>query len=424
MKLKLSVITMVLLCVIVENQASQYTGVCWDKDKKKWKAQLTHNYKKVHGGLFENEEHAAMKVNLLCDKYGIKRKNPMIIIEPHAIQQHFKIKTSIYFDVSWNNNAKKWQAMLYHNQKHNYGGLFDKEEDAAMKINLLCDMYAIERKNPMIDIELFEDHQVHNQTSKYAGVTWNKNNKCWQAQLQHNNKKYHGGNFDKEEHAAMNINLLCDKLGLKRKNPMIDIEFDRIQKVHNSTSQYIGVSWNKNTKTWQAQLMHKGKKYFAGLFDNEKHAAMKVNLLCDKLGIQRKNPMIDIEFDVIPQGHNSTSKYTGVYWDKNRKKWKAQMVLKGKKYCGGHFDYEKHAAMKVNLLCDKLGKQRKNPMVDIEFDAIEQKTKSNQSKAENLANEKEAKVEEDNILYGLKDQCENNFMNQTYQSQKRKRNKD
>ena len=73
--------------------------------------------------------------------------------------------------------------------------------------------------------------EVHNQTSKYAGVTWNKNNKCWQAQLQHNNKKYHGGNFDKEEHAAMNINLLCDKLGLKRKNPMVDIKFDEIRRV-------------------------------------------------------------------------------------------------------------------------------------------------------------------------------------------------
>ena len=36
-----------------------------------------------------------------------------------------------------------------------------------------------------------------------------------------------------------------------------------------------------------------------------------------------------------------------------------------------------------------------------------------QSKAENIANEKEAKVEEENILYGLKDQCENNFMKQT-----------
>jgi hypothetical protein len=28
-----------------------------------------------------------MKLNLLCDKNGIKRKNPMIIIEPDEIQQ-------------------------------------------------------------------------------------------------------------------------------------------------------------------------------------------------------------------------------------------------------------------------------------------------------------------------------------------------
>ena len=47
-----------------------------------------------------------------------------------------------------------------------------------------------------------------------------------------------------------------------------------------------------------------------------------------------------------------------------------------------------------------------------------------ESKAENIVNEKEVKVEEENILYGLKDQCENNFMKQTYQSQKRKRNED
>ena len=48
---------------------------------------MTYNYKKVHGGLFETEEHAAMKVNLLCDKYGIKRKNQTIDLEPHAMKQ-------------------------------------------------------------------------------------------------------------------------------------------------------------------------------------------------------------------------------------------------------------------------------------------------------------------------------------------------
>ena len=48
---------------------------------------MTHNQKQYHGGLFENEKHAAMKVNSLCDKCEIERKNPMIIIEPDKIQQ-------------------------------------------------------------------------------------------------------------------------------------------------------------------------------------------------------------------------------------------------------------------------------------------------------------------------------------------------
>ena len=43
------------------------------------------------------------------------------------------------------------------------------------------------------------------------------------------------------------------------------------------------------------------------------------------------------------------------------------------------------------------------------------------SKAENIVNEKKVKVEEESILYGLKDECENNFMELSSQSQKRKR---
>ena len=48
----------------------------------------------------------------------------------------------------------------------------------------------------------------------------------------------------------------------------------------------------------------------------------------------------------------------------------------GKACCGGLFDTEEHAAMKVNLLCDEFGIRRKNPMIDIEFDAIRQVTHS------------------------------------------------
>ena len=56
---------------------------------------MNHNKKTYYGGHFDNEKHAAMKVNLLCDKYEIERKNPAINLEPNAIQQVIHLLLSI-----------------------------------------------------------------------------------------------------------------------------------------------------------------------------------------------------------------------------------------------------------------------------------------------------------------------------------------
>ena len=56
---------------------------------------MKHNKKEYYAGSFDNEEHAAMKVNLICDKFEIKRKNPMIDIEPESIYQ---VIHSLYFE--------------------------------------------------------------------------------------------------------------------------------------------------------------------------------------------------------------------------------------------------------------------------------------------------------------------------------------
>merc|ERR1711925_35840 len=121
-------------------------------------ATLKYNKKKCYGGQFDNEEHAAMKVNLLCDEYETERQNPTIEIKPEIIQQ--SNKTSKYAGVCWNTNAKKWQVQFVHNKHLYYGGLFDNEEHAAMKVNLLCDKYETERRNPMITIKPNVIHQV------------------------------------------------------------------------------------------------------------------------------------------------------------------------------------------------------------------------------------------------------------------------
>merc|ERR1712034_13214 len=131
-----------------------------------------------------------------------------------------------------------------------------------------------------------------NQTSKYTGVSWHRNN-----------KKYFGGLFDKEEQAAMGVNLLCDKIGKEREN-QIDMKEDAMQQVSNKTSQYIGVSWHKKKKKWESRIRHNKKLYNGGYFDNEEQAAMKVNLLCDKYEIDRKNPNVIIKPNAIQQVSN------------------------------------------------------------------------------------------------------------------------
>ena len=71
----------------VQNQTSKYAGVCWKQDNKKWSVQLQHNQKKYFGGYYDDQENAAMRVNLLCDQLEIERKNPTINIKLNKIQQ-------------------------------------------------------------------------------------------------------------------------------------------------------------------------------------------------------------------------------------------------------------------------------------------------------------------------------------------------
>jgi hypothetical protein len=60
-----------------------------------------------------------------------------------------------------------------------------------------------------------------------------------------------------------------------------------------------------------------------------------------------------------------TSKYKGVSWLKERKKWRVQIRLKGEKpKYGGIFRNELDAAKEVNQLCEELGIPPKNPEIN------------------------------------------------------------
>ena len=58
---------------------------------------------------------------------------------------------------------------------------------------------------------------------------------------------------------------------------MNPIQENILHKVRNmlkpqKTSQYVGVSWHKQGKKWQAQIKINGRRHYLGLFDNEENA--------------------------------------------------------------------------------------------------------------------------------------------------------
>lgn len=50
------------------NSTSRYVGVCWDKNRNKWKADIYVNKKLLYLGRFLNEEDAAMAYDIVAKK--------------------------------------------------------------------------------------------------------------------------------------------------------------------------------------------------------------------------------------------------------------------------------------------------------------------------------------------------------------------
>merc|ERR1712034_245193 len=104
----------------------------------------------------------------------------------------------------------------------------------------------------------------------------------------------YGGSFSDEVDAAKRVNQLCEELGIPEKNPGIGTMPNRPwQPKKEKKSQYKGVHWNRNRRTWNAAFRSKGgKTEYGGCFSDELDAAKSVNQLCKELVIPEKNPGI------------------------------------------------------------------------------------------------------------------------------------
>jgi len=148
--------------------------------------------------------------------------------------------------------------------------------------------------------------------SKYTGVTWDKKTKLWKCQIGIGDITKCLGYFNSEEEASEYYEnaVIAIKNGTKIK----------VKEILTS-SKYRGVTWNKSTNSWVAQIVANGIKKNLGYFDIEEEASQYYeNAL---LAIQNGTE-IKVKRKIV------SSKYKGVSWNKSRNKWKAEITINGK----------------------------------------------------------------------------------------------
>jgi len=280
-------------------------------------------------------------------------------------------ETSQYKGVTWHKQRKKWYVLMYlKGAKIKFGGTFKDELDAAKKVNQLCEELTIPLKNPEISAMPNQEYryQKSGTTSLYKGVSWHREIKKWRVQLSLKGKKpKHGGYYNNELDAGKRVNQICEELGIPLQNPTISAIPNEKYQVHkkNKTSQYKGVNWHRGTKKWCVRLsMNGGKSKYGGIFNDELNAAKKVNQLCQKLGIPPQNSAISAIPSEEYQKKENKSKFKGVYWHRENRKWYVLLYLKRQKQkYGGIFTDELSAAQRVNQLCKELGIPPQNPTI-------------------------------------------------------------
>ena len=262
----------------------------------------------------------------------------------NAKYQLYPNKNSGYFGVLYHNRPKlrkKWAAVIYHNKKQKHIGLFYTAEDAAyaydakaielfgekakrnfpeLTLKELTDiLYRVKEKDKLVAYKWVntphDGKEVYEKTiksSKYRGVRINKNNteRKWVSIIMYQRKSFFLGSFYTEEQAACVYDKKALELigeGAKRNFPNLTIE-ELTEKI----DRY-------NTAKEQKALLAKDAK--------EK--------------IQSKSLT-----------KPKTSQYVGVCYSSKqhgRKKWKAYITYRNKKYNLGNFHTEEEAAHAYDL---------------------------------------------------------------------------
>ena len=124
------------------------------------------------------------------------------------------------------------------------------------------------------------------------------------------------------------------------------------------TSSFIGVSWSKGSKKWQAQIKYNLKQAHLGYYLEDDAAARAYDSFVVTRKIDRR---INFPNAKSAAGHTTTkvgktSNYNGVCWDKWGRKWRAEIWHAGKNKYLGNFAMEVDAARAYDRFAQTINK--------------------------------------------------------------------
>ena len=152
------------------NVTSKYTGVSWDKARKKWVARKREKGKKVYLGYYADEEAAARAVTEYVERGVVALPGRGGVTSEHT-------------GVSWNKALNKWVAQQRENGKKVHLGYYVDEEDAARAVAAYVERGIIPRSKRV------------GVTSEHTGVSWNKKAKKWVARKGEKGKVVYLGDY-------------------------------------------------------------------------------------------------------------------------------------------------------------------------------------------------------------------------------------
>jgi len=222
--------------------------------------------------------------------------------------------------------------------------------------------------NRKINLRICDNkHNMRNKTkisgiysSKYKGVSWDKQTSSWHAYIGVDNNLISLGYFTNEHIAAKAHNEATIKYHKEYACPnnissewtKEDIENYEIIKreVYKRTKEdYKGVGFHKSTNRWRATIWINKIPHHIGSYLSKNEAALAYNekaieIFGNKAIINGIKEEYDSKIDLAIK--NTTSKYIGVH--KHRNKWVASIKINNKSIYIGSYSVEEEAAKAYN----------------------------------------------------------------------------